>query len=195
MEFVWWVAAITVLAMLVEAFVSYKEETFWRSQKRHVHMTFMWNLAISVGGLVILPIFNALGFSQLRAGLGFYIIGCLIGVIITWFCYWLWWKQGDENKGHVLYWSAWNDKERVAWTANVTAAGCLHFLYMTIEIAIMFVYLLSPMSQSTVLVAGGLFLIYVALVNVQAKVVQRSFRWPVFIGELTAVVIVTAAKL
>lgn len=66
MEFSWLVAAITFLAMVIEAVISYKEETFWRSQRRHVHMTFLWNWAISVGGLVILPIVNAIMVSQLR---------------------------------------------------------------------------------------------------------------------------------
>lgn len=192
MKFSWLAAVITVLAMLVEANVSYEEGTFWRSQRRHVRMTFLWNWAISVGGFVILPIFNAMIVSQLRLELWLYVTGCLVGIFITWSLYWLWWKQGEENKGHVLYWDA---KQAARWTGNVTIAGWLHFIYMAAEIMIMGVYTVSPMSRSVVLAVGGLFLFYVVMVNIQAKVVQQSFRWSVFIGELAAVVIFTVAKL
>ncbi len=192
MEFNWLVAAITFLAMAIEAVISYKEGTFWRSQRRRVHMTFLWNWAISVGGFIILPIFNAMIVSQLRLELWLYAIGCFVGILITLFLYWLWWKQGDENKGHVLYWDV---KKAARWSGNVTTAGWLHFLYMAIEIMIMCVYIVSPMSRSVVLAVGGLFLIYVILVNIQAKEIQHSFRWPVIVGELAVVVVVTMAKL
>lgn len=192
MEFSWLVAAITFLAMVIEAVISYKEETFWRSQRRHVHMTFLWNWAISVGGLVILPIVNAIMVSQLRLEGWLYIVGCFAGIIVTWFLYWLWWKQGEENKGHVLYWDV---KKATRWSENVTLAGWLHFIYMAIEIMILLVYIASPMSRSVVLAIGGLFLIYVILVNIQAKEVQHSYRWPVIVGELAAVVVVMVAKL
>jgi hypothetical protein len=191
MEFNWLVAAITFLAMVIEAWISYKEETFWRSQRRNVRMTFLWNWAISVGGFIILPIFNAIIVSQLRLELWLYVVGCCTGILITLFLYWLWWKQGDENKGHVLYWDI---KKASRWSENVTVAGWLHFIYMAIEIMIMCVYIVSPMSRSAVLAVGGLFLIYVILVNIQAKEIQYSFRWPVIVGELAAV-IVTMAKL
>lgn len=192
MEFSWLAAVITVLAMLVEAYVSYKEGTFWRSQWRHVRMTFLWNWAISIGGLVILPLVNAIIFIQLKTEPWLYTVGCFVGIFITWFLYRLWRKQGNENKGHVLYW----DREREThWTIDVMWAGWLHFIYMVIEIMLLCVYIVSSMSQSVVLAVGGLFLIYVVIVNIQAKVIQRSFRWSVLIGELAAVVIVTAAKL
>ncbi len=83
MEFSWLVAAITFFAMLIEAGISYEEKTFWRSQRRNVRMTFLWNWAISIGGLVILPIFNAIIVSQLRCELRLYAIGCLTGMFIT----------------------------------------------------------------------------------------------------------------
>jgi len=192
MEFNWLAAAITFLAMVIEAFISYGEETFWRSQRRNVRMTFLWNWAISVGGFIILPIFNAIIVSQLRLELWLYVVGCCAGILITLFLYWLWWKQGDENKGHVLYWDI---KKAARWSENVTVAGWLHFVYMVIEIMFLFVYIFSPMSQAVVLVVGGLFLIYVILVNIQAKEIQYSFRWPVIVGELAAVFVVTMAKL
>jgi hypothetical protein len=192
MEFNWLVAAITFLAMVIEAWISYKEETFWRSQRRYVHMTFLWNWAISIGGFVILPIFNAMIVSQLRLELWLYIVGCFFGIVSTPLLYIIWWILGDENKGSILYWET---RKAARWVEDVLTAGWLHFVYMVIEIMLMFVYVVSPMSQPVVLVVGVLFLIYVALVNIQANVVQRSFRWSVFIGELAALVVVTAAKL
>jgi len=183
MEFSWWAAIITVFTMLAEALLSIWEGTFSRRSGLRLRMPFLWNWAVSVGGLVILPIVNAIVISKLRWGLPLYIFSFLIGVFMTWALYFMWWVQGNENKGHILYWEI---EKAARWTKNVTVAGWLHFFYMVIEIMILVIYINSPMSRSVVLTVSGLFLIYIVIVNVQAKVVQHSFSYKVILGELIA---------
>jgi len=183
-----WVALIQAL-MAIEAFVSWTEGTWDRNK---VGMTFWRNWAISFGGFIILPMVFGLIMPLVRTDWWLWLIGAILGLIVTIILYDIWIEQGDANHGHILYWYTFPSG---FFEDNVTIAGWLHVPYMTAAIAGLFVYIFSPMPRLTINTVGFIFLAYTILTNIQAKVIQKSFRWSVFLSEMAFVALVTAKKL
>lgn len=186
------VAIGTILAMAFEAYVSWCEGTLTRKQGK-VEMSFWRNWAVSIGGFIILPAVNALIVPGLPAATHpWWLLAVIGGFFITARMYSFWWEEGEGNKGHILYWANGRGK---SWHENVTGAGWLHFLYMTVQIAILLAYIFNPMKRPVVIAVGIWFAAYVIVVNLQAHHVQHGVKWPVAFIMIGLVVAVTVGKL
>lgn len=184
-------ALFTVLAMLFEVYTCYSEGTLSRKQGK-VEMSFWRNRAVSIGGFITFPMVNALvvlGLPSLADPRWF--LAVIAGFFITAGMYSFWWEEGEGNKGHILYWT---DSRGKNWREDVTGAGWVHFLYMTVQIAILLAYIFNPMERPVVIAVGILLAVYVVVVNLQAHYVQHGVKWSVAIGEMAAVAIITAIK-
>ncbi|MCX6767088.1 MAG: hypothetical protein NT170_04945 [Candidatus Moranbacteria bacterium] len=184
-------ALFTMLAMLFEVYICHSEGTLSRSYGK-VGMSFWRNWSVSIGGFLIFPAVNALVVSNLPAFTNpRWILAIIGGFLITAGLYAFWWNEGEGNKGHILYWKKNRGNH---WVKDITGAGWVHFLYMIVQISILFAYILNPMSQPVVIAVGSLFAAYVIVVILQAHYVQKNLKWSAVIGEMLAVVAITAIK-
>lgn len=196
MEFSRLALMITLLFWSVESFISYQERTFWRSQGR-VQMTFLRNWAISIG----MPIFatvNYLVVPHLRPLIAWYIdipIWMIISYFIVKQLYWSWWKK-DENIGHVY--PDWSGSEGEGsseyWRRDISIAGWTHFFYMVVQIAILGLFLFSPVEGVVVAAVGILLLIFIVIINLQAKYIQKSVSISWIFAQLITLILMTAIK-
>jgi len=188
----WLAFIITILAMAMEALVSFLEGTFLRRQKKKVSMNFLSNLAISVGGFIIFPMVNAIIVPKLKGGFLLYLLGLILGLILAAIAYRAWWVEGEGNKGHVLWWEV---GRSYIWTKDVTQAGWMHFLYLSVEIMLLVVYCFSPVEAMTAIMVSLCLFVLIVVANYQAAWIQGGFKRSLAIKELIALIMFTAVKL
>lgn len=166
-------ALCTWIVVYLEMIISIREDTFSCDQAKHVHMSFLWNWAISIGDMFIFPLINALIISQLDYN-SFSILkiiaGCAIGLLASWYLHKQWWKEGEPNKGHILYWEG---KKPPRWTLAMMKAGWVHFVFTAAQITLIFIYVFSPVQAHIAIWVGILYGIFTAIQQIQGKIVQN----------------------
>lgn len=187
------IVAYTLAVVALEALLSFLEGTFYGNQWRHLHMSFLRNWAVSIGDVFIFPAINILVVPAVinRECWYLYLLGGLFASIGM---HWLWWHH-DENLGHVF--ANWNKSQGdpARWMLDITGAGWIHVFFMAGELGILLAYVFAPMSSLVVLEVGGLLLVFVGIVVLQAKYVQGSVDRGLSIALFSSVVAITVLKL
>lgn len=198
-------AVITAAWKLIEAGAAYKNEAFSLRQLlarkvpinfhgkyrwQHLPMSFLNNWAASWEDMFIFPVINALVIPFLWPMTGWqwkYPTCFIIGLAASTIFHRAWWGH-DEHLGHIF--AGWGSGRRNRFYKDLTSAGYLHFWFMAIQVAIMLAYAFTPMPEARVFWAGILLMIFVAVQNVQAVMIQKGF-WPklFFIGAVQIVAI------
>jgi hypothetical protein len=178
--------------MLFEMYVCLVENTLSCGQGK-VQMSFWRNWAISIGGFLIFPIINALLIPHLPAYTNFrWGIAFIGGFFITGGVYQFWCNKGEKNKGHILYW---RKKRGDHWTKNVTGAGWVNFIFMIVQVTILFAFIFNPMPRQVVVGVGVLLINYFLIINLQVHFIQQDrFNASATFLEMFVVLIITGLK-
>ena len=179
-----WAVALTLLLYVIEAAAAYKEERLLTRQKG-VDMAFIHNWVISFGGLFIWPTINAIVIPEiLESHLGVYVFSLILGGSVACALHLGLWPDHEENIGHVL------DENY-----KVTKAGWVNFVFTNFQVAIMFIFLITPMFLGTTLLVSTLFIMFLVVQNAQAYYIQKSFKEWILISELVCVLLITWIKI
>lgn len=181
----WLAVLITILAVyLLQAPVSYWEKRFLNRQRKGLTMAFVHNWAISFGDPVFFGLINGFVVPHILELVPYkYLVAILFGLGVTWAFHFSW-KGHPENIGHVL-----DEKYKMA------KAGWLHFISMTLQVAVMFLFLITPMEPDVVIIVSFLFTAFVVLQNAQAFYIQKSADKNWIKIEIALIALVTVLKL
>jgi len=185
---------VTVAVWLVQAGLSQIEGTLCLEQLlerkvevsfhgryrwQHLPMSFLNNWSVSIGDLFFISTFNGLVVPHLWPMAGWwwkYPLCFFCAIAATWVIHKAWWRH-DENLGHVF--ASWEKSGRQDknWQKDVTMAGRVHYLFMVIQVAVMLVYIITPMPGVVVFGVNALLSVFFIIQNAQAVLIQEGF-WP-----------------
>jgi hypothetical protein len=174
LQFSVWAALLTALIVIIEAIISFSEKTFSRKQGR-VNLSFCWHWGVSIGDLVILPVVNGLVVPHLSFGIWFFIFLGL-SFNITWFCHKAWWPdpQNSLAQGFIFANAKSGHIHRNLWYRDMTWAGWIHFLFMTIQIVILGGYLITPMPKDIVSLISWIFIVFIPVAVIEPGIIQTG---------------------
>lgn len=176
MEFSVAVAFWTFAFVVVEGMVSWVEGNFFRKQKtRPVRLTFIWHWGVVVGDLVLLAIFNGLIMPYVLAPMTVMFPLVAISLSLTCLCHKAWWPREEKSLNFMV--PNWDASNRVSkfWYRDMTAAGWMHFVFMTVQLVIIGLYLYSPMPSQVVRTVAVIFFVFVPVAIIEPGVVEG---WP-----------------
>jgi hypothetical protein len=176
-EFSWLAWFVTTIVVVVEGLVSLCEGTFSRLQNKlpRIRLSFLWHWAVSIGDLIILPVFNGFVASHLHFSLWQWGALLLASLVVTLACHYAWWPAEQKALGFIY--PDWNGsgKERKFWYRDLSLAGWVHVEFMTVQLAVIVGYILTPMPADIVQLVGVIFLIFVPFGVIEPGVVEG---WP-----------------
>lgn len=214
MEFSWWAWWVTMAFWLVQAGLSFKEKTFSLKQLleggvavscpdrynkwKHLPMSFLNNWTVSIADPLVWPIVNGLVVPQIWLMAGWrweHLVFFFIGIMTSIIAHRIWWGH-DENLGHVF--KKWGVLERDFFMADLTRAGQAHFWFMAAQVALVLAYIFTPMPRAAVLWMNGLLVVFFAIQNIQAAVIQQGDErkgYTVAAMEIFAIGVITLIKI
>jgi|SRR3989344_2318428 len=158
MEFSIAAMIMTMAFVVVSGFVSYTEGTF---TSRNVKMGFinhggMWD---DFFGLAIL---NGLVAPYLKGGYTSAAIGAALIATLAIHAIWEDMLRKTESTCHIF-----PNYNNLYWWKNVSAAGALHIAYMTLQLAVIIMYLYSPMPKHVVWIVSTLLAFHTTFGSIQ----------------------------
>lgn len=153
--------AITICFVIAQGLVSLAEGTF---TNRRVTMGFV-NHGGMWGDLFLLSVVNGLLWPHF---INLYIIipGVIASYIITVFIHWQW-EESFRWAGITCHMFPGCIGYVNSTRTRVSRAGALHVIYMTLQITLLIMYIISPIPEATVLLASMLLTAHVFLGTVQ----------------------------
>ncbi len=195
---------VTLLWWIIEAGVSKSEGTFSHRQKNpppyvDLEMSFLQNWSISIG-MPIFAVINFLVAQRIYNRISSYndifidITACVLflmaGYVMTFLLYFFW-HGHNENLGHVF--KRWSSPTN--WTQDITNAGFVHFVFLVFQIAIVLLYIFLPMGIKNVIAVQSLLLVFIIIINLQAKFIQKSCNLAILLIQIIALAVITAIKM
>jgi hypothetical protein len=157
---------VTVFFVLLSGFISYCEGTFTsngdQSQMGFINHGGMWS------DLLLMPFINALlvpCFSRPnRKMLTFFIASIIIAGIVTVFLHIHWMGQHYDQYffSHMFY-----IHPGEAWYQNITLAGWMHIVFMTIQLALLAMYTIFPMPSPVVWALSVIITLHIPIAVIQ----------------------------
>ncbi len=149
----------TIVFVAMQAFISFVEGTF--AKNRWITMGFI-NHGGMWGDLLLLPVVN--GFlwpyltikGELLPISVMMFVNCVITVLIHW--KWADWLRESETRGHMFNANS---------VTSFTLAGWLHVFYMTIQLTLLMLYVLSVIPPQVVWIISSVLTAHVFLGTVQ----------------------------
>jgi hypothetical protein len=151
------------------------------SSKKGLHV----NLSCSRHGgvltdLTILPIVNGLAFQYLLSHEIFYnFMECgfvlLLSAIITWYCHCQWWPKQDSSFGLIMPNHEKSETNFWFWYKDIAGAGWAHVLFMTFELALIVLIVLTPMPPHADIQTGVLMAIYFSIATLQPRMAENQY--------------------
>lgn len=177
MEFSWLAWLMTVAVVVGEGLVSAWEGTFSRKQMRSppIRLSFLWHWGVVIGDLCILPIFNGLVIPYLHLSPLEFAAFLFVSFIATLACHFAWWPTTEKALGFIY--ADWNGsgKIREFWYRDITVAGWMHVIFMTAELVVIVLYILTPMPSDIARIIGTIFLVFIPFGVIEPGVVEG---WP-----------------
>ena len=162
MDFSWSAYISTILFVLFETMLSWRDKTFSRKQKREppIRISFLWHWGLCIGDLVILPVFNGLVIPHLHFSY-LHIVPLFFSAMITTLCHHAWWPKDPSALGVVF--PDWRRSERMEtfWYRDLSPAGWAHALFMTVQIVLIASYIFTPMPEKVVRLSSALFMLFI----------------------------------
>lgn len=176
-EFSWLAWLVTIAFVVAEGLVSVRERTFSRKQMRSlpIRLSFLWHWGVVIGDLCILPIFNGLVVPYFHLSLLECVAFLFVSFAVTLVCHFAWWPTTEKALGFIY--ADWNGSSgiREFWYRDITVAGWMHVMFMTVELVAIALYILVPMPGSIVWRVGIIFLVFVLLGVIEPGVIEG---WP-----------------
>ncbi|MCX6762718.1 MAG: hypothetical protein NT093_02965 [Candidatus Moranbacteria bacterium] len=201
-----WAFWLTMLLVVVQGIISFREKTFSLYQKRDIpiRLSFLWHWA-NLADFFILPQFNLyaapLVFEFSAGWLALFLLGA---TMITTACYLLWWFESKKASGFIIIYGWRSGGNPRHFLKDITVAGWVHFLLMTFQLTIVGAYLFTSMPPAIVLETCWLSMIFTLLAVIEPGIVAEwprisyegvkgTFTMAVFLSAI--IIIVTIAKL
>lgn len=140
-----------------------------------MRLTFLWHWGVVVGDLLILPVFNGLVvpyFNFTTSELFLYLVSALV---ITSVAHWAWWPTSEKALNFMCPDWGRSGKDGRYRYRDMSVAGWIHFIFMTIQLILIMKYVSTPMSADVVLVIGVIFLVFVPFGVIEPGVIEG---WP-----------------
>jgi hypothetical protein len=177
MKFSWLMYLITVALVCFEGIWAIREKTFSRKQvrKQPIRLTFLWHWGVVVGDLIILPFFNGLVIPYFSFPPWVYALFFLASLAITFYCHYAWWPTSEKALNFMC--PDWEEsgKDRKLWYKDATVAGYIHFVFMTLQLVVIFGYIFTHMPSEVVWRVCVIFLVFVPFGVIEPGVVEG---WP-----------------
>jgi hypothetical protein len=165
----WRIVAITALFVVMEGIISWQEGTLKKSSWKKPHLSFLghggvWGdffLFSLINGLV----WNYLDFSPVKL-----ILAGIVGIGATTSMHELWYTTQPYNGFKSSFWSSgrhWGSNPRFNWEVRVhhcftdlSQTGWGHAIFMTLQVAILLLYIVSPVPAKIVWTVSILLTIF-----------------------------------
>ena len=177
MEFSWKMWFVTVSFVIFEGYWSFLEKTFSRRQKRKqpIRLSFLWHWGVSIGDLVILPVFNGFVIPYFNFPAWAYASFFLASLAITFYCHWAWWPTSEKALNFMCPDWEGSKKVRKDWYKDATVAGYVHFIFMTMQLIVIFGYIFTTFPNEMVWKVCAIFLVFIPFGVIEPGVVEG---WP-----------------
>ncbi len=159
MQFDFYAFGFTLAFVAFSALVSAGEDTF---KNRQLTMDFLHHGGMH-GDFFLLSIVNGLVSPYIKT-YGLLLWGLAISLIVTLAIHATW--EGAMSKTNTTC-HIFPSYQSGSWHKNMSEAGWLHVGYMTAQLAIIIVYIFSPMPEATVLTVSAILTVHVFLGTVQ----------------------------
>jgi len=177
------VALAAFCFVIIQSLFSCKDKTFSRLQNRNpaIRLSFLWHWGVSVGDLLILPIFNGIVIPHIHLSICSGMLLLYAALLIALFCHKGWWPKEEKALGFIM--PDWENSGRDAdlWHRDMSYAGWMHFVFMVAQLVIIGGYLLSPMPKEVVQLTGVIFMIFIPVAVIEPGVVEG---WPLSKGKM-----------
>ncbi len=177
MEFYWQAYFSTVALVCYEGLCAICEKTFSRKQGRtpHIRLSFLWHWGVVVGDLIILPVFNGIVIPYLNFPIWGWSLFFLASLAITFYCHKAWWPTSEKALGFVYPDWERSGRDKKLWYRDMSLAGGIHFIFMTLQLVIIFGYIFTAMPDEIVWQVCTIFLIFILFGVIEPGVVEG---WP-----------------
>ncbi len=167
----WLVFLLTIWFVCWQLMASWDEGTITRSSWRKVKMPFLYHGGMW-GDFLIMPIVNGLIWNHLDAPLSAILITLALTGAITLAMHWLWGENPETRyQGHM-----WLPLGHNSWFRDLSIAGWLHVVFMTGEMTILALYVISPTPPTITTAVGILLTVFWPLGSLQPCYVMTG-RW------------------
>lgn len=175
----------TVGLVIVSGIASFVEGTL---TSRRVTMGFI-NHAGMWGDLLIMSVVSGFVFPYLSRKQNHLVPALLLALAATALAHFLWWNEMRSSAvtGHMF-----GSDRRAAWYQAMSIAGWLHVIVMTCLLAILFVYVVSPVPKQTVVAVSLLVTVHVVLATVQPGwyCTGKLWTWQNFVPPLAGAIVI-----
>ena len=177
MEFSWKIWAITVGIVIIEGLWAFLENTFSckQNRKQPIRLSFLWHWGVSIGDLVILPVFNGFVIPYFHFPAKVYAAFLLVSLIGTYLCHKAWWPTSEKALNFMCPDWEGSKKDKKYWYRDATVAGYIHFVFMTLQLVVIFGYIFTTFPSEMVLRVCIIFLIFIPFGVIEPGVVEG---WP-----------------
>lgn len=180
-EWSWAAWGVTVAAVAASGAIAWGEGTLTRLSRARVDMGFldhggMWSDAL------LLAVFNAIVVPHVSWHAWFAVPGAL-ALALTLVMHRAWWSPTGSCRDHL--WPA-RSRDGKTWASSLSRAGWAHVVYMTAQLTLILVFLISRLPAAVVAAGSMMLAVHVAIGLLQPHWFCTGRKWnPAAAGPLT----------